>query len=74
MCDVIAGDPTGSSGGDDAMSSDPASGHSPLDSHGAIYVRFSHPEPPWTVLVGRLDGMATELQVCGSVREKCLLS
>lgn len=28
-----------------------------------IYVRFSHPEPPWAVLVGRLDGMSTELQV-----------
>lgn len=28
-----------------------------------IYVRFSHPQPPWAVLVGRLDGMSTELQV-----------
>lgn len=59
VCDVIAGDLTvGGSGGGDEKSEDP--GHA-ASSH--IYVRFSHPEPIWAVLVGRLDGMATELQV-----------
>ena len=28
-----------------------------------IYVRFKHPEPPWSVMVGKLNGMARELQV-----------
>lgn len=30
---------------------------------GNIHVRFSHPQPPWVVLVSRLYAMSAELQV-----------
>lgn len=59
VCDVIAGDLTAASGGGGDEKSEGA--NRAASSH--IYVRFSHPEPIWAVLVGRLDGMATELQV-----------
>lgn len=54
VCDVIKGDEETASGDSD---------QSPARYSSHIYVRFSHPEPPWAVLVGRLDGMSTELQV-----------
>lgn len=62
VCDVIAGDFDG--GGQREGAGDDGDGgglEARPSSH--IYVRFSHPEPPWAVLVGRLDGMATELEV-----------
>lgn len=33
------------------------------DAAGNIYVRFSHPQPPWVVLVSRLYAMSADLQV-----------